>query len=285
MSRSTIRDHEDSVRRYYEANTGSFNAWESRWSGLPTRQPLAIHRRIDCTVDTAHQRIREAAEGCLAVFDLGCGTGAALWSLQKTVGAEVELFGVTLSPSQAVEASTWLGHRAQIVTGSYLQAQVWPASSGRTLYYAIESLAHNPDPELFRSLLTQQARPGDRFLLIDDLLAREPADTTEERWLAAFRDGWKVPALEKCEGWKSGLGNHGWTLVADEDWSERVGQGGCSAAGALRWRSVYRPRRRCWPIWLVERLWCWAIGADCSPTAPYSGNFEPRSVPKAEVCP
>ena len=226
MSRSTIRDHEDSVRRYYEANTGSFNAWESRWGGLPTRQPLAIHRRIDGTVDTAHQRIREAAEGCLAVFDLGCGTGAALWSLQKTVGAEVELFGVTLSPSQAVEASTWLGHRAQIVTGSYLQAQVWPASSGRTLYYAIESLAHNPDPELFRSLLTQQARPGDRFLLIDDLLAREPADTTEERWLAAFRDGWKVPALEKCEGWKSGLGNHGWTLVADEDWSERVGQGG-----------------------------------------------------------
>ncbi len=226
MSRSTIRDHEGSVRSYYEANTGSFKAWEARWSGFTPRQPLAIHRRIDGSVDTAHHRIRQAAEGCLAVFDLGCGTGAALWALEKVLGPEVEFFGVTLSPSQTSEASAWLGSRAKIVTGSYLDAEVWPITSGRTLYYAIESLAHNPDPERFRNLLTQRARPGDRFLLMDDLLAREPSNTIEAGWLAAFRDGWKVPALEQPGSWKNGLGDRGWTLVADEDWSERLGTGG-----------------------------------------------------------
>ena len=217
MAKKLPVPHEQQVARYYEANTRMFRWWEGSH-----REPLAIHRAVDGQTDTAHRRILEAAQGCRAVFDLGCGTGAALWWLASRLEPSVALGGVTLSPSQAAEAARWLGSRGRITTGSYLDPASWPSTASVRLTYAVESLAHNPDPQGFRALLTKQSQHGDRFLLIDDLLARPAESNRETKWLEAFRDGWRVPALESAASWKTDLDRLGWELVADEAWTPRL---------------------------------------------------------------
>lgn len=191
-----------SVRRYYEQNTRLF-----RVGGLGNRS-YAVHRALwdasVTTIDAALQRVNalvleevqaflEASPTVrLHLIDLGCGVGGTLAYCARAL-PEARMAGVTLSMTQARIARRILPRaRAAVITADFHDLPCAPCFH---IAVAIEAFAHSHDPQRALEQAHAVLVPGGRLIICDDTIARLPSSESEARWLAAFRDGWRVPGV------------------------------------------------------------------------------------------
>ncbi|MCS6940307.1 MAG: class I SAM-dependent methyltransferase [Roseiflexus sp.] len=218
------------IQRYYDQNTRLFRAL-----GLGNRAH-AVHRAVwdeaVTTFDAALQRVNalalaeiqsfvaERGVAPLRLLDLGCGLGGTLACCARAL-PEARLAGVTLSATQARIARRILPRaRAVVITGDFHHL---PFAAHFHIALAIEAFAHSPDPQRAFDQASAALLPGGRLIVCDDVVVRTPLNTAEERWLTAFREGWRVPGVQSLDA----------TLAA----ARRAGlalRSTCDLTGALR---------------------------------------------------
>lgn len=191
------------VQHYYEQNTRLFRAL-----GLGNRAH-AVHRAVwddaATTFDAALQRVNalalaeiqlllaEQSVSPLYLLDLGCGLGGTLAYCARAL-PEARLAGVTLSATQARIAQLILPRaRAAVITGDFHDL---PFTAHFHAALAIEAFAHSHDPHRAFAQAAAALLPEGRLIVCDDVVVRAPSNAAEERWLAAFREGWRVPGVQ-----------------------------------------------------------------------------------------
>lgn len=200
--RAATRD----VQHYYEQNTRLFRAL-----GLGNRAH-AVHRAVwdeaATTFDAALQQINalalaeiesfrvEQSVSPLYLLDLGCGLGGTLAYCARAL-PEARLAGVTLSATQARIARRILPRaRAAVITGDFHDL---PFAAHFHAALAIEAFAHSHDLQRAFEQAAAALLPGGRLIICDDVVVRTPSNAAEERWLAAFREGWRVPGVQSLD--------------------------------------------------------------------------------------
>ncbi len=190
------------VRRYYDRHTGGFVAHgEGGAAG-------ALHRAVWAPgVDDAEAAFHYVEDRLLAhlrespvrgrpahVVDLGCGVGGSLCHLARRL--PILGTGLTLSPVQVRHAErrirdAGLSDRVRCLEADYCEPPDLPPAD---LAFAIESLAHGPDPARFLAACARLVRPGGLLAICDDFL--RPADSTAaRRMVTRFRRGWRLNTL------------------------------------------------------------------------------------------
>jgi cyclopropane fatty-acyl-phospholipid synthase-like methyltransferase len=229
--------HAELVRRYYDHNVTAFERLGQGGAsihravlgpGVSTR-PAAIHY-----VDELLRAALPPGPGQPTVVDLGCGLGASLLYLAERVDLRGE--GITISPRQAERAAALIAaagatDRVRCREGDFLD--VPDDLAGRAdLTFSIEAFVHSPDPDRYLHQAARTLRPGGRLVICDDFLTSEdpPASPRAARWLAEFRDGWRIGSLVTVDRLRTLAAGHGLTLVHDHD--------------LTRWLELRRPRDR-----------------------------------------
>lgn len=131
------------------------------------------------------------------VLDAGCGVGGSSLWLATERGAEV--VGITLAARQAAMArSNALGRgvtdRVQFEVADFT-ATPFPDASFDVVW-AVESLCHAPRKAAFYREAARLLRPGGRVVVADFVRAARPLDSTGERLLHEWLDGWAVPDID-----------------------------------------------------------------------------------------
>ncbi len=194
------------IQRYYDRNTRLFRAL-----GLGNRA-YAAHRAIwdeaATTFDAALQRVNAlalaeiqsfAAErrvAALRLLDLGCGLGGTLAFCARAL-PEARLAGATLSATQARIARRILPRaHAVVITGDFHHL---PFAARFHVALAIEAFAHSHDLQRAFDQASAALLPEGRLIVCDDVVVRAPSNAAEERWLTAFREGWRVPGVRPLD--------------------------------------------------------------------------------------
>jgi cyclopropane fatty-acyl-phospholipid synthase-like methyltransferase len=228
-------DSDESVARYYDANTKRFLAFGH---GKAAR---ALHRAVwgegiasrDEAMNYVNELVFRDMQQCQAGFavDLGCGVGGSLLYLAQR-SASLSGHGITLSRVQArlgteiiKEAS--LEERLRIVQGDILDVASYgelltSRRSDLVFAFAIESLIHLESPDLLFRTLSQLLRRGERFAVCDDFFSsRLPSKTRKRpvlrRRIDEFRSGWKVRHLAMPEQLIETAQNHGFDIIRRAD--------------------------------------------------------------------
>jgi cyclopropane fatty-acyl-phospholipid synthase-like methyltransferase len=183
-----------SVRTYYERNTRLFARFGSG------TQAASVHRALwgpgvktqDEALGYAHrlifERLMHSEPAGLHALDLGCGVGGAL---RQMYSQGVRAAGVTLSPAQARLAAR-VAAPAPVLEADF---HALPFGCCAANAFAIEAFAHSDVPAVFFAEVARVVRPGGRLIVIDDTLARQPADANERRLLRQFQQGWHTPSI------------------------------------------------------------------------------------------
>ncbi|MFY9809067.1 MAG: methyltransferase domain-containing protein [Pseudonocardiaceae bacterium] len=131
------------------------------------------------------------------VLDAGCGVGGSSLWLATERGAEV--VGITLAARQAAMARSNAQRRG--LTGRVhfdvadFTATPFPDESFDVVW-AVESLCHAPRKAAFYQEAARLLRPGGRVVVADFVRVARPVDTTGERLLHEWLDGWAVPDID-----------------------------------------------------------------------------------------
>jgi tocopherol O-methyltransferase len=131
------------------------------------------------------------------VLDAGCGVGgSSLWLATKR-GAEV--VGITLAARQAAMARDnairrGVTDRVQFEVADFTATRFPDASFD--VVWAVESMCHAPRKVAFYREAARLLRPGGRVVVADFVRAARPLDSTGERLLHEWLDGWAVPDID-----------------------------------------------------------------------------------------
>ena len=131
------------------------------------------------------------------VLDAGCGVGGSSLWLATERGAEV--VGITLAARQAAMARgnalrRGVTDRVQFEVADFT-ATPFPDASFDVVW-AVESLCHAPRKAAFYREAARLLRPGGRVVVADFVRAARPLDSTGERLLHEWLDGWAVPDID-----------------------------------------------------------------------------------------
>jgi SAM-dependent methyltransferase len=203
-----VNGQSESVRRYYEANTGWMLARGSGrgegvihrpvWLPGTSSRPQAA-RAVDSLIlaRLADPSSRPAGRrGPLRLLDFGCGSGATAVWLARHLAAEVT--GVTLSPRQ-VRLARHLAERrgvadlCRFLEGDFLEGDFLEESlrgerfaasrpgggagpavlsnAGFDALYAIEAFSHAAEPDAFTAQAAHRLAPGGLLFVCDDFRA------------------------------------------------------------------------------------------------------------------
>lgn len=225
----------ESIRAYYEQNTGWFGVVQRR------NQDLAIHRPVWADGITERQAALNYVNDQIAahmapviqagrqatLLDMGCGFGATLFYLAARFADEAGVTGVTISPQQAQ-----LVHRRAATTGltncSVVEAdfQAVPLATGIDALCSVEAFAHAFAPEQYMAEAARLLRPGGRLILCDDFRANtRPAGNqraTDARWIDLFQRGWHIPHLLSSDAVTDLACRHGLVKIGDTDFSPHL---------------------------------------------------------------
>ncbi|GGL89828.1 MULTISPECIES: SAM-dependent methyltransferase [Micromonospora] len=198
---SVVTGHVDRVADYYDANTRRFLRF-----GESTE---AIHRGVWLpgvanaaeAGDTVNRLVVERLSDHVPVpegrvLDLGCGVGATVVRIARTIDARVA--GVTISRVQAEIAERRLAaegltERCHIVRGDFAELPPEPRYHAMV---AIESMVHSPSLAELIPTLAERLEPGGRLVLCDDWMTdKDRGLPARERCLDQFRAGWRVGSL------------------------------------------------------------------------------------------
>ena len=212
------------VRRFYDHNATAFerlgqggaSIHRAVWGPGVSSRAAAMHH-----VDELLLHALPADLDRPTVVDLGCGVGASLFYLAERVDLRGE--GITISGRQAERAATLVVEagvtdRVRCREGDFLF--VPDDLAGRAdLTFSIEAFVHSPDPDRYLHQAARTLRPGGRLVICDDFLtsADPPASPRAARWLAEFRDGWRIGSLVTVDRLRALAAGHGLTLVRDLD--------------------------------------------------------------------
>ncbi len=237
---------DESVRRYYDANTRIFDRSE-----FSRRRRAAVHRPLDLPPGLVPGLSRNAdgvdallldaltrggvrpGRGC-RLLDLGCGVGGTMEWITRTTGATVS--GVTISPVQAQAARRRLGHRARVEIGSFTDPNALSAvcaGEPPDAAYMIESFVHGDDPVSLLQELSLRIRPGGLLVVIDDFPAIRSAERLRiapedrqarslQKLVARFRAGWHINTYLTTVELSLLAGQAGWRLIEQIDLSPWV---------------------------------------------------------------
>ena len=224
ISTTRAGGHTELVRRYYDHNAGAFerlgqggaSIHRAVWGpGVSTRAG-AIHYVDDLLLATLPAGIDRPT-----VIDLGSGLGATLLYLAERVDLRGE--GLTISPRQAERAAALIaaagaGDRVRCREGDFLFVPDDLAGQA-DLTFSLEAFVHSPDPDRYLGEAARTLRPGGRLVICDDFLtsADPPGAARAARWLAEFRDGWRVGSLLTVDQVRTLAAGRGLTLVRDLD--------------------------------------------------------------------
>ncbi len=202
------------VRAYYDKFTKGFirhghggrnyAIHRAVWGPGVRNRPEAIEYPNSIILD------RVAAHGARRVIDLGCGLGGAIAYMARRYPAEY--VGLTVSPVQVEAGNKMLRPRfprdtARIVVGDYHDPAAVCAAfgpSGADSVFAVESLIHSSEPELFFRSVSGALRDGGILIVIDDFISDDSRHESRddrsdakkarrfERDLSRFRTGWRV---------------------------------------------------------------------------------------------
>ncbi len=184
------RQHQHAVMNYYQRTT----RWFLRFG--QTRQTGAIHRALTLPdvaapspTDTIHalinHELRQLPAGSRAV-DLGCGVGATLGYMRQHHPDWGVLWGITLSRDQARQAHA---NGLDVLQGSFHQLPV--IADGTDAAWAVESLIHSDQPELFFREIGRSLRTGGILIICDDMAQNVPPSPM----MRLFQHGWFAPNL------------------------------------------------------------------------------------------
>jgi SAM-dependent methyltransferase len=234
---------------YYDRLT-RFTAW-ARPIGLGGgRRHLTVHRALAdprhegrATVTRLHDLLFEVLSPLAPVraLDAGCGLGGTMIDLARR--CDGTFTGLTLSERQAAIARRAIARaaltpRIEVLVGTYDA----PPRARFDVVYAVESLAHSPNPARTLNALTARLAAGGTFVVVDDM--PEPAARASPD-LAAFMAGWQVPMLLSGEDYTDGLARAGLSLIAAHDLSEGLRRRHRASLAALatlgRWLARLTP--------------------------------------------
>ena len=197
-----------SIRRYYEENTRLFLRF------VPTPGTYTIHRALWADgVTTLNQALNYSNELLLAeilshtqsqslerlqILDLGCGVGGSLFYLLTRLTMPTIGTGITLSGTQANIARQRAQQVGVIDKCNFIEGdfQSVPISGNIDIVYSIEAFVHSTHSEKYLSEVARLLKPNGKLILCDDYLANRSLDSSEQRWLNAYQDGWFVPNVK-----------------------------------------------------------------------------------------
>jgi SAM-dependent methyltransferase len=214
-----------SLSRYYDWLSWfqRVTSWIGQGGGY---QSLTVHRLLASSdpsvarADVVHERILSAVGSVHAprVIDAGCGLGGTIFYLQPILGGEYH--GLTVSPTQRAHAEREAARRGVAAAcrfhlRSYDDDPGSVVAGGADLIVAIESLAHSPDPVVSIAKLARALRAGGRLVVVDDV----PDDglAVSDHDFAAFREGWRCPAIAPRGVLLGALSEAGLIVDADDD--------------------------------------------------------------------
>lgn len=193
------------VERYYNANTRRFLRF-----GKGGRTG-AIHRAVwapgvagqSDALDYVYSRIEavfaEHDASRTHILDLGCGTGAGMARLARTLTGRFT--GITLSPVQAeIGRQRFIrpySDRVSIEVGDFADPSFYDRVRTRspvTGIYMIESLAHAPRPAEVLGRAGTVAARGAVLAVCDDMPEDNLPDTTRIE-LKRYMDGWHIGSV------------------------------------------------------------------------------------------
>lgn len=203
----------DEVRRYYDANTPSFEKYgqggsvgavrRAVWGeGVRTRGE-AFHY-VDGLLLAALRELAGRFGPALRAIDFGCGVGGSLAFLASQ-WPQLEGAGLTLSVAQAERArarfeAAGLGARLRCLQANYLEPP--PDLGDAHLVFAVESFVHSPDPAAFFASAAGRLVPGGRLVVCDDFLTpagAAPFAPDQAGCVDEFRRGWLASSLVTTE--------------------------------------------------------------------------------------
>jgi SAM-dependent methyltransferase len=214
-----------SVSRYYDwlSSFQRVTSWIGQGGGY---QSLTVHRLLAsgdsaiASADVVHERILAAAGSLHAprVVDAGCGLGGTIFYLHRALGGEYD--GLTVSPRQRAHAEREARRRGvsaacRFHLRSYDDDLRAAVPVGADLVVAIESLAHSGNPARTIANLARIVRPGGRLVVVDDVPDDRLAGTDAD--FAAFRDGWRCPAIARRGTLLAALAAADLVVEADDD--------------------------------------------------------------------
>ena len=189
-------------------------------------QSLTVHRLLTSSdpavaaADVIHEQILAAAAGVEAprVIDAGCGLGGTIFYLHRRLGGQYD--GLTLSPTQRAHAEREARRRnvaaaCRFHLRSYDDDLRVIVPGGADLVVAIESLAHATHPARSIANLAGALRPGGRLVVVDDVPDDDLVESDGD--FAAFRNGWRCPAIARHATILAALADAGLALRRDEN--------------------------------------------------------------------
>ena len=214
-----------SLSRYYDWLSAfqRVTSWIGQGGGY---QSLTVHRLLKSSdpsigsADVVHERILEVIRPLQSpkVIDAGCGLGGTIFYLHQKLGGEYH--GLTLSATQLAHAEREANRRGVAAAcrfhlRSYDDDPGSVVAGGADLVVAIESLAHSPDPVRSIANLARTLRAGGRLVVVDDMPDDQLAQAEHD--FAAFREGWRCPAIAGRGVVLGALSEAGLSVDADHD--------------------------------------------------------------------
>lgn len=202
---SVLNDAAGAVTEYYDRNTKKFlrfghggadlSIHRAVWGPGVTDRSGAMHFVDECILKTAKKN------NTGRFVDLGCGCGGSLIYMEQFYPA-ASYFGITISSVQkewGERLINSLGLHASLYTGSYLDRNFYRSvgvprkkSESPSLFFAVESFIHCPDPKRFFTVLEEATMPGDLLVICDDFIVRQPQHGRQKRFLKEFISGWRA---------------------------------------------------------------------------------------------
>lgn len=151
------------------------------------------------------------------VLDAGCGTGGTIFRWHERIGGQYD--GLTLSREQHRRASAEAARRGVASNCRFhLRSYHDPLGGECDAVVAIESLAHSSNPARAIANIAASLAPGGLLLIVDDM----PEGASEPNMLAAFKAGWRCPALLSPDQYRQALNAAGLELRHDTDLTARL---------------------------------------------------------------
>jgi tocopherol O-methyltransferase len=216
------------VSSYYDAVQWVYNLGSAVYNLGSRRKAHSVHYGVwledtRSMVDALLNVDILAAEGLElreddVLLDAGCGVGGSSVYFASNYGCRV--VGITVSDVQLRQArknakKAGVEHLATFMKMDYTQTSF--EDGHFTKVVGIESICYAVRKVRFAQEAFRVLREGGKLVVTDAFLQREPSSVREERDLASWYDGWKVPSLVTSSRFREYLDSAGFTVTRYAD--------------------------------------------------------------------
>jgi cyclopropane fatty-acyl-phospholipid synthase-like methyltransferase len=209
---------------YYDV---TFSDYQKYWSenhfhyGIWNDDTLTHEESLVNTVKEVTEKL-DLHEGDI-VLDAGCGVGGSSRYINEYFG--VKTVGITLSKKHLRTA------KELVKTSKYPSlmefhlmdfTQTNFPNNAFTKIFAVESVCHAPNKSKFITEANRLLTKGGKLVVSDFFLAKQQLSLEEESIFQEWLKGWHLPNLSHIEDFKQDLISSGFTIVEDEDKTDKI---------------------------------------------------------------